>query len=291
MSDDGLDDLFQGPLDAFIKRRDALAAERKKAGDKPGAAAVKALAKPAASAHAVNRLWSSRRDDFDALLAAGEALREAVRQGGGDAVREAQKRQRALVGELREAAGELLEAEGLSATAATLERVAKTLGAISTRGNFSPGAAGRLSADLEPPGLDELMDVVVLASPGAVPAPPTKPAPPSPPAPPPIAEGPTEEERRAAAEAEARAARRKELEDAVRRADAAVETSQAALDQARANKAAFEDEARDLMSRLEALQKPLLEATTRVERATTKLNDDIGSRDAARERLSAGSTR
>lgn len=281
MSDDGLDELYQGALETFVKRRDALAAERKKAGDKAGAAAVKALTKPPLSAHGVNRLWATRRDDFDALLAAGEGLREAVRSGVGDAVREAQKRQRALVSALRDVAGELLSAEGHAANAGTLDKMGKTLGAVSTRGNFTPGVAGRLAVDIDPPGLDELMDVVVLAAP-----PPPAKAPPPPAAPPaPAVDGPTEDERRAQAEAAEREERRRRLAETARRADEEVELARAALEDAERARQSHERDVRDLSTRLETARETLADAASQVEREKARVAERTKASDEARAAL------
>ena len=74
---DGVDALFDGALDDFVARRDALVKALKAEKRKDDAAAVKALRKPSAAAWAINTIARSSRDDMDALLRAGAFVREA----------------------------------------------------------------------------------------------------------------------------------------------------------------------------------------------------------------------
>ncbi len=102
-----VDELYGAPLDEFIARRDARAKELRKS-DRAAADAVKKLRKPSVSAAAVNRLVRSAPDDVEALLAAGEALRQAQLGGGDrDAVRSAAHDEREAVEKLVGAAGKL----------------------------------------------------------------------------------------------------------------------------------------------------------------------------------------
>jgi hypothetical protein len=146
----GLDRLYAGPLDAFVRDRDALAASLKKAGDKAGAAAVKARARPSVSAWVVNRLWREARAPFDALLAAGDDLKEAQRcalaGGGADKMKAAMAARRAAVAKLLARAKDALDAGGHPASAATLQRVASTLNALAGAGDR--GELGRMSVDV-----------------------------------------------------------------------------------------------------------------------------------------------
>jgi hypothetical protein len=105
--EDIVDELYGAPLDEFIARRDARAKELRKS-DRAAADAVKKLRKPSVSAAAVNRLVRSSPDDAEALLAAGEALRQAQLGGGDrDAVRSAAHDEREAVEKLAGAAGKL----------------------------------------------------------------------------------------------------------------------------------------------------------------------------------------
>lgn len=72
-----IDELFSLPLEEFTAARNQLAKELSAAGDKDGAAAVKALKKPSRAAWAVNQAARARPDDVDSLLAAGAGLRAA----------------------------------------------------------------------------------------------------------------------------------------------------------------------------------------------------------------------
>ena len=114
--DDRIDELYAGPADEFIARRDALVKELKAAKDKDGAATVKALRKPTVAAWAVNQLAHTARRDVAKLLDVGEALREAhdaLAEGRGDAgIRTATTKRRKLVGDLTDRAVGLLGAGG-----------------------------------------------------------------------------------------------------------------------------------------------------------------------------------
>ena len=133
--DDGLEveleRLYAGPLDAFVKTRDAIVAALKKAGDKEGASAVKARARPTVSAWAVNRLWRVARGEFEALLGAGVDLREAQRHalsgGGGEGMKRALASRRSAVTKLLARAKDELENGGHAASPATLQRIESTL--------------------------------------------------------------------------------------------------------------------------------------------------------------------
>src|SRR4051794_15461213 len=117
--------LYGAPLDEFIARRDARAKELRRGGDRAAADAIKKLRKPSVSAAAVNRLAREARDDVEALLGAGEALRQA-RCGGGDrgATQAAARDEREAVERLVGQAGKL--------SPAVLEEVRETLRAAAT---------------------------------------------------------------------------------------------------------------------------------------------------------------
>ena len=70
-----IDDLYQLPLEAFVAERNALATAVRKAGDRAAADRVKALAKPSATAWAVNQAWWTRARHVrrDALGRRGDA--------------------------------------------------------------------------------------------------------------------------------------------------------------------------------------------------------------------------
>jgi len=111
-----IDELYAGPLDAFVRERDALAKARASAGDAEGAARVRALRKPVVSAWALNRLAREEPEAVNDLLALGDPLRAAQRRAisGGDVepLREAIEDRRRLVTSLARTASEILEAAG-----------------------------------------------------------------------------------------------------------------------------------------------------------------------------------
>ena len=114
--DDRIDQLYAGPAEDFIARRDALVMDLRSAKYKDGAAAIKALRKPTAAAWAVNQLAHTARRDVAKLLDVGETLRdahEALADGKGDAgIRSATTKRRKLVADLTDRAVGLLGAGG-----------------------------------------------------------------------------------------------------------------------------------------------------------------------------------
>jgi hypothetical protein len=119
-----VDELYGAPLDEFVARRDARAKEIRKT-DRAAADAVKKLRKPSVAAAALNRLARGAGDDVKALLAAGEALRQAQFGGGDrDAIRAAVQDEREAVERLVEQAGKL--------SPSTLEEVREALRAAAT---------------------------------------------------------------------------------------------------------------------------------------------------------------
>lgn len=149
--------LYAQPLAEFTAARNDLAKRLQKEGKKDDAAEVKSLAKPTASAWAVNRLFEEERERMDALLAAGakarDALRHTLAHGEAEALREALQEERKLRDDLRRRAGKLLG----RATQAILDRVGTNLDALA----LSPAAAeaserGWLDRDLDPPGFEVL---------------------------------------------------------------------------------------------------------------------------------------
>jgi hypothetical protein len=101
MVDDPAAHLYGLELEEFVGARDALAKELRAAGDRPGAAAIKKLAKPTRAAWAVNRLVRDRPEEIAALVGAGEALAGAQEQlldgADADVLRNAAVAARALV--------------------------------------------------------------------------------------------------------------------------------------------------------------------------------------------------
>lgn len=147
--------LYRRPLAEFIAARNELAASLKR--ENPDAAArVKTLTKPSVSAWAVNQLPAEAPEVYRALIAAGAALHGAT-GAGADGLRAAMAARREALDEAMRYASAVLERAGHATSMSTLRRVSLTLEALAAHGG-GPGAprAGRLSADVDPPALDQL---------------------------------------------------------------------------------------------------------------------------------------
>jgi hypothetical protein len=211
---EGVERLYGLPLDGFVRERDALARELRKAGHREEADEVKALPKPSLAAWAVNQLARRRADEVRRLLEAAERLRSAQLSGEGDFA-EAARAEQDAVRVLVRGAGDVLREAGRPATDATLTRVGQTLhAAVADEEGRADLERGTLRRELEPAGFG------VLA--GALPAGRARPAPArSRPAP-----APRERDRRRE--------KRKRLEEELKRARAEARELERAARQARA---------------------------------------------------------
>ena len=144
-----IDELFQLPLDQFTAARNALA----KAAGKNGAE-IKQLSKPPLAAWAVNQLYWSQPDAYEALVKAAEQMRrthKAVIEGGRGDLREAGREHehaldvalKATVAVMRDAAQPINDT--------TRHAILNTLRALP-----SDEAAGRLTRALTPGGFEML---------------------------------------------------------------------------------------------------------------------------------------
>lgn len=260
--DTAIDELYQGPLDAFIDARNALA----KAAKRPD---VKALAKPSLPAWAVNQLFWHHRAVVDRLERASDGVRAAHQRAlAGEAadIAPAEQAHRDALREAAAAAKDVLTAAGHPVTPGTLDAIRDTLRALP-----APEATGRLTRPLAPRGLEALAGLVLAARvPGPAAAPPTAPratpAPATPPkgkAAPSAAQAQAEREKAKAAE---RAA--KEREAARRKAETALARAREDLDAA---DAAVEQAERDLATR-QAARVAAREAVKRAQRAVEELS-------------------
>ena len=164
MADNDIDNLFKLPLAEFTAARNALATSLKEAGRADEAAAVKALSKPPLSAWAVNQLYWQHRKPFDQMMAAGERLRKAqTSQLAGKAadLRAPMEAHREAVADLARRAAAVLRESGHPPTPDLTRRITTTLEALATYGD-QEGApkAGRLTADVDPPGFEALSALV-----------------------------------------------------------------------------------------------------------------------------------
>jgi hypothetical protein len=153
-----IDALFQLPLAEFTEARNALAKRLKSEGRTLDAERVKALAKPPAPAWAVNQLYWRDPKAFERLLTLGERVRKAqtgqLKNADLRALLEEKKQMTTTL--LTEAAA-ILEEAGQAASPDAMRRVSATLESLAAWGSVDGvPRAGRLTADLDPPGFDTL---------------------------------------------------------------------------------------------------------------------------------------
>lgn len=154
-----LDELYALPLDRFTKARNDLARRLKQAHQEEASATVKALRKPNLVAWSANQLARSDPTAVEALLDAGERLREAQQRALGgkasaDEVNEAAADEREAVRALLALARSTL---GARAGAALLDRLARTLRAAAVDEQARPLLRrGRLTDELEAVGFGPL---------------------------------------------------------------------------------------------------------------------------------------
>jgi hypothetical protein len=162
-----LDALFKLPLGEFTSARNALATQLKKDGRQTEASEAKALPKPSASAWVVNQLYWRHRESFNRLIEAGERLRLTH---AGSLSGEAVNARREALAELTRIAADILRDGSHNATRDLMRRVTTTLEALSSYASLPGGpVAGRLTADLEPPGFEAVAGLLPQGEKGRAP--------------------------------------------------------------------------------------------------------------------------
>lgn len=173
-----LDTVFQAPLEEFVQARATAAEALRKKGQAAAAAEIKKLKKPTASAWAVNQLYFREPELWAKFVESGQALRHASESVQAEdlkrALHDAQKALQRNIDTLREKARRLLAQGGRTVAESTLNRIAKTLRALAIVTPSAELRAGRLSTDVEPPGLEALSSVWTAAPPSEAPASETK---------------------------------------------------------------------------------------------------------------------
>jgi hypothetical protein len=156
--------LYQGDPREFVALRNALARDLVKAGQRDLAERMRSLSRPSTPAWLVNQIYWHERQEYDALLAAGAAAREAQQarlQGvRGSALARALAERDAIVARLAAQAERLAAAGGVTLTAETRLRVRTSLEALALRAGDPQVPHGHLSADVELPGLQALAGLV-----------------------------------------------------------------------------------------------------------------------------------
>jgi hypothetical protein len=148
-----VDHLYALPLEEFTPARDAAAREIRKAGDRETAAVVAKLPKPTPAAWTANQVAREQPELIEAMLDAGEALREAqeaaVSGAGGRGLREATLAERAAVDAVMAAASEHRPA-GRALSRAVTDRLRTTLHAAAADEAIREAlAAGRLVSEAQ----------------------------------------------------------------------------------------------------------------------------------------------
>ena len=160
--DGAVDELYGVPLDEFTPRRDALARDLRRNGERDAAAWVKALRKPTAAAWIVNQLARSRKRQAKELLRAADGLRAAHQRlmegrADADALRSAAEAEQAAARALLRDADGFLDRDGHAPSDATLEKVAETIRAVALDDEARAGfALGRLTRERQASGFGPL---------------------------------------------------------------------------------------------------------------------------------------
>jgi hypothetical protein len=149
-----IDDLYAGPLDAFVAVRSALAADLKGA----DARTVRQLKKPTSVPWAVNQVYWHARAAFDRLQRSGAELRRAqiaALEGRSVNVQAAVGVHRQAIASTVEQAMQLAEAARIHPSRDGLARTFEALSLAST----PPHPPGRLTHPLQPGGFETLAGV------------------------------------------------------------------------------------------------------------------------------------
>jgi hypothetical protein len=169
-----LDELYGLDPTEFTARRDGLAADARKAGDRELAAATKALRRPSVAAAAVNRMVRSEPEEIERLTTLGSGLRKAQEELSGDDLRALGRQRQQLIGGLVQQARRLADRSGRPITDAAAREVEATFeAALADEAAGRVVRQGRLVRSLQRSG----MDPVDLEGAAAGPASPSAPMP------------------------------------------------------------------------------------------------------------------
>lgn len=141
--DDALERLHGGSLQSFVERRKALAKELRASGDKSGARAVTAVAKPSLPAWVINQLVRGHRQAVDRAVAALDRQRDlslGALSGGLDAgaLAVAKRAEKQAMVEVASLAATVLEEDGHAASKTNVDRVTKSLRSAALDPNARP---------------------------------------------------------------------------------------------------------------------------------------------------------
>jgi hypothetical protein len=147
--------LYAAPLDEFVRRRKALAAELQTEGRAEEGRAVRQLPKPSLAVWAINQAVRAAGSAAERFIALTEQLQRAPQD---PAATGAAKERRAALDELVEAAEAALRRAGQRASQQASRRVAATLeGAVADRQARQALNEGRLTREYDAPGFEALL--------------------------------------------------------------------------------------------------------------------------------------
>ena len=275
------DELYGLAPGEFTEARDALVKRLRAGKERELANQVKGLRRPTVAAWALNQLVRNRRKDVEALLAAGEELREAQEQlvGGGDrsAFQRAAAKERELVAKLARDAASLAAEAGVGSSQGLEEKLISTLHAAA----LDEETAAELGAGRV---LRERQAVAGFGGGFDVAPAPSKPVPKRAKQAKPPKEDAAKKERAAAAEAKAReelSAARLEERKAGRERDTAAKAAARAAERARK----AEERAAETARRLDEAREELEEAQDQERAATERHESAVAAVAAAEKKL------
>jgi hypothetical protein len=155
---------MRGPLSGFVEARSQMVRDLRNTGNRELADRLAALRKPALSMWALNQAGAIAADDFEALRAAGDRLRQAQEKllkgdrSAGDEMSKATQEQRRTIEILSRRLAMVLSASGHAASESTLRRLSDDLRSASVADGETWAALreGRLLSEPEPPTLPTL---------------------------------------------------------------------------------------------------------------------------------------
>lgn len=153
-----VDELYALHPSEFTARRDALAAEARKEGDRDLAGTIKALRKTSSAAYCVNRLARMRPDEMRRLVDLGARMREAQAALSGEELRSLGRQRQQLVAGLAREAARSARDSGHPLSDASEREVESTLeAALADEAAGEAVRSGLLVRALEHSGLDRVV--------------------------------------------------------------------------------------------------------------------------------------
>ncbi|MDR7384949.1 hypothetical protein [Promicromonospora iranensis] len=140
--DTAVDALYTRPLDEFIAARDAAVRQATDSGDRLGAARVKRLPKPSVAAWVINQVTREHPEEIAALADLGDELRAATQERDRGRIRALDHLRRERTDGLVRTVREAGEVGGRPVSSAVLDRLTETL----TAAVMDPDAAGVVRA-------------------------------------------------------------------------------------------------------------------------------------------------